>query len=58
MDLPETPRNEKLTNENSIIEKYIKLPHPKTFETGTLIVILATSVLGSIIGLELIVRLA
>jgi uncharacterized oligopeptide transporter (OPT) family protein len=58
MDLPENQKVITDVNENDpVIEKYLKLPHPKTFEIGTLMVVLATSALGAIIGMELIVRL-
>lgn len=57
MDLPENRTVVSVEENDPIIEKYLKMPHPRTFEPGTLIVILATSVLGAIVGLELIVRL-
>lgn len=58
MDLSGKEKTTMSIDENDpIIEKYSKMPHPKTFEPGTLIVILITSVLGAIIGLELIVHL-
>jgi len=57
MDLPEKQVEINIGEDDPIIEKYLKLPHPKTFEPGTLLLILATSAVGSIIGLELIVRL-
>lgn len=55
-----TPENKDTTNMNSsdsVIEKFLKLPHPRTFEPGNLIIIILTSILGAIIGMELIVRL-
>ncbi|WP_422447360.1 OPT/YSL family transporter [Thermoanaerobacterium sp. DL9XJH110] len=58
MDLPEKQNLSSEIGENDpIIEKYLKMPHPRTLEPGTLIIILLTSILGAIIGLELIVRL-
>lgn len=46
-----------IDSNDSVIEKFLKLPHPRTFEPGTLIIIILTSILGAIIGMELIVRL-
>lgn len=58
MDLPEREITISGPNDtNSIVEKFLKLPHPRTLEPGTVIMIIATSAIGSIIGLELIVRL-
>ncbi|HHW02231.1 MAG TPA: OPT family oligopeptide transporter [Thermoanaerobacterales bacterium] len=57
MDLPEKQVEISLDENDPIIEKYLKLPHPKTLEPGTVLMIIATSAIGSIIGLELIVRL-
>lgn len=46
-----------ITVSDSVISKYLKLPHPRTFEPGTLFIIILTSMLGAIIGMELVVRL-
>ncbi len=58
-DLPEgrTDTGKSTTGLNPVIEKHLKLPHPKTVELGTVVMIILTSMLGAIIGLELIVRL-
>jgi len=47
---------EKREETQNVIERFVKLPHPKISEPGVLISALVTSALGAIIGMELIVR--
>jgi len=44
------------TNDKELIDFYCSKPHPKTFDLAILLLILVTSVVGAIIGMELIVR--
>ncbi|TZE82294.1 OPT/YSL family transporter [Calorimonas adulescens] len=57
MDLPDGRREFDASSLDPVIEKYLQEPQPRLFEPLTVIVTLIVSGLGSIIGLELIVRL-
>lgn len=50
--------NEKknFSSEEELIDYYCSKPHPKTFDPAIMLVLILTSVLGGIIGMELIVR--
>lgn len=46
----------KFNSDDEIIEYYVAQKHPKTFSPAILFIILLTSILGAIIGMELIVE--
>lgn len=46
----------KFNSDEELIEYYCSQEHPKTFNPAIIVVILLTSILGAIIGMELIVR--
>lgn len=46
----------KFHNEEELIQHYCKMAHPKALSPAAIIVMLFTSIIGAIIGMELIVR--
>ena len=46
----------KFKNDEELINYYCSMEHPKTFSPAIMIVIFLTSIVGAIIGMELIVR--
>lgn len=46
----------KFNNEEELIQHYCKMAHPKALSPAAIIVMLFTSIIGAIIGMELIVR--
>lgn len=46
----------KFQNDEELINYYCSMEHPKTFSPAIMIVIFLTSIVGAIIGMELIVK--